>query len=63
MDMANVETIKRGEFVKRKPDASKVYQRGEFDRSTGKYSLVDTDDTSREVFVRKGTKLAVGFTY
>ena len=58
-----VEAIKRGEFVKRKADAAKVYQRGFYDRSTQRFSLVDCDDVNREVFVKKGTKLFVGFTH
>lgn len=61
--LAAVETIRKGEFVKRKPTDTKVYQRGDYDRSSGKFSLVDTDDVNREVFVRKGTKLFVGFTH
>lgn len=58
-----VESIKRGEFVRRHPDANKTYKRGDFDRLTRRYSLVDCDDTSREVFVKKGAKLFVGFSY
>lgn len=61
--LAAVETIKRGEFVKRKPDATKVYTRGDYDRSSGKFSLVDAEDINREVWVKKGTKLFVGFSY
>ena len=58
-----VEHLPRGEFVKRTADARKVYQRGEYDRSTGKYSLVDCEDVNREVWVKRGTQLHVGFTY
>lgn len=58
-----VESIKRGEFVRRKPDATKTYTRGEYDASSKRYSLVDCDDANREVWVKKGTKLFVGFSY
>lgn len=58
-----VESIKRGEFVRRSADAKKTYQRGAFDPSTRRYSLTDCDDVNREVFVKKGTKLFVGFSY
>lgn len=58
-----VEELPRGEFVKRTADANKVYQRGEYDRSTGKYSLIDCEDVNREVWVKRGTQLHVGFTY
>ena len=60
---AKVEDIKVGEFVKRKQGADKVYRRGKYDAATKRYSLEDYDDTSREVFVKKGTNLFVGFSY
>ena len=61
--MMKVQDIKEGEFVKRKADATKVYRRGNYDRSSKRYSLIDCDDTNREVFVKAGTQLFVGFTY
>ena len=61
--LAAVETIKRGEFVRRKEGASKTYQRGEYDKTTKRFSLTDCDDANREIFVKKGTKLFVGFSY
>ena len=61
--LAAVETIKQGEVVRRKPDAQKTYQRGEYDKASKRYSLVDCDDANREVFVKKGTQLFVGFSY
>lgn len=62
-----VETLAPGEYVQRVNKAGepmkKVYQLGKFDRSTRKYELNDTDDISRAIYVRKGTKLHAGFTY
>ena len=58
-----VEAIPKGEYVKRNVEAGKVYIRGEYDRATKRYSLVDVDDHCREVWVKKGTKLFIGFTY
>lgn len=64
---AQVQNIKRGEFVRRlNKDGtaqSKVYQRSYYDAESQRYALDDVDDTSRQVFVRKGTRLQVGFTY
>lgn len=61
-----VEKIAKGEFVRRlstgTPNA-KTYQRGDFCRATQRYSLVDCADTNREVFVKRGTQLFVGFCY
>lgn len=61
--MAAVETIKRGEFVRRKSDAVKTYTRGDYCKSTKRYSLNDCDDANREVWVKRGTLLFVGFSY
>ena len=65
--VAQVQNIKRGEYVKRlNADGtaqSKTYQRSYYDADTKRYALDDVDDTSRQVFVRKGTKLLIGFTY
>ena len=65
--IAQVQNIKRGEFVRRlNADGtaqSKTYQRSYYVADTKRYALDDVDDTSRQVFVRKGTKLLVGFTY
>lgn len=60
--MVKVEEIAKGEFVRRKV-GGKTFTRGDYDRSTGRYSLVDCDDVNREVFVKRGTMLHVGFTY
>ena len=65
--VAQVQNIKRGEFVKRLNSdgtaQSKTYRRSYYDAESQRYALDDVDDTSRQVFVRKGTKLLVGFTY
>jgi hypothetical protein len=63
MNTQAVETIKKGEFVKRKADAKGVFTRGDYDKVTKRYSLVDTEDHCREVWVKKGTMLFVGFDY
>lgn len=44
------------------PNAT-VFVRGEYDKVTKRYALEDTLDMNREVFVRKGILLHVGFTY
>jgi len=58
-----VQSIAKGEYVRRNADTTKTYQRGEYDRSTKRYSLIDCDDCNREIFVKAGTVLFVGFTY
>lgn len=58
-----VKYTRQGEYVKRKPDAAKVYRRGEYDRATNRFSLVDCEDTSREIFVKADALVTVGFDY
>lgn len=58
-----VETIKQGEYVKRKADAKKVYIRGEYCRESKAYELTDAEDMNRQIYVKKGAVLYVGFTY
>lgn len=61
--MVLVQGIRKGEYVMRKPDAKKVYIRGAYDATSKRYALTDCNDTSREIWVKRGTPLVVGFTY
>jgi hypothetical protein len=63
MDNLTVECLPIGEYVKRKPDSSKVYRRAAYNPSVGKYQLDDVEDCSRAIYVKKGTPLFFGFTY
>jgi hypothetical protein len=58
-----VEALPLGEYVKRKANSKTVYKRGEYDRSSKTYSLIDCSDINREIFVKRGTPLFFGFTY
>jgi hypothetical protein len=58
-----IENVKQGEYLKRKPHANKVYTRSVYDRFAKRYACDDTDDCSREVFLKKGTIVYIGFTY
>jgi hypothetical protein len=57
-----VEALK-GEFVKRKPDAKKVYRVEGYSRALKRWELSDCDDINRIVYVKPGTLLFAGFTY
>lgn len=63
MQYQPVESVPQGEYVRRKAEASKTYQRGEYDRISRRYELVDVDDMNRVIYVKRGTALWVGFTY
>jgi hypothetical protein len=41
----------------------RVWIRGDYDRSSRRYSLTATDDMNREIFVKRGTLLEAGFTF
>ena len=62
-----VAKVKKGEFVRRtKKDGTpmdKVFIRDDFERSVGKYRLIDAEDVNREVFVSKDAIVFVGFSY
>lgn len=58
-----VHTLKRGEYIKRKQDARKVYKLAGYCRLNKAYQLDDCDDISRAIYVKKGTAVFAGFTY
>lgn len=47
-------SVKKGDFLKRKLSSKTVWRRGHYDASSKTYSLVDTMDINREIFL-KGT--------
>lgn len=58
-----VHTLKRGEYVKRKADSRKIYQLAGYCRFNKAYQLDDCEDSSRAIYVKKGTAVFAGFTY
>ena len=62
-----IEQVPIGEFVRKiRKDGEpmqKVFTRQEFCRWEKKYQLDDEEDISRCVYLKKGTLVAVGFTY
>ena len=58
-----IQDVKKGDFVRRTADAKKVYTRGAYDASTRSYALNDVGDISRDVLVKTGTIVFIGFTY
>tara|TARA_R100000951_G_scaffold23673_2_gene19911 strand:- start:2687 stop:2878 length:192 start_codon:yes stop_codon:yes gene_type:complete len=63
MKAIKLKDVKRGEFIKRKPDANKVFTKGEYDREFKKYRCDDQDDISRDSLLGGSTTVYVGFTY
>jgi hypothetical protein len=58
-----ISSLKKGEFFKRKPDARKVYVKGDYDRSERTYTGMDTEDISRAIYLKGTTRVYVGFDY
>jgi hypothetical protein len=55
--------LKAGTFFRRKPDAAKVYVRGEYLPGEKKFSCTEYGDMSREMFLRGTTQVFVGFCF
>jgi len=58
-----LKNVKRGEFLKRKIDANKVYVRGEYDRHYKKFRCDDWDDISRDMLIDGEKIVFVDFTF
>lgn len=61
MEKIIVKKIKKGEYVKRKLEANRVWVRGDYCRSQKKFSLTAFDDHCMEIFVKPTTELFVNF--
>jgi hypothetical protein len=55
--------LKAGTFFRRKPDAAKVYVRGEYLSGEKKFSCTDYGDMNREIFLVGTTPVFVGFCF
>jgi hypothetical protein len=53
----------KGEYVKLKKDAKKVWKVDGFDKTYKMWVLIDCDDISNYRHVKPKTKLFAGFTY
>ena len=55
--------LPRGEFFKRKPNANKVYVRGEYYRPERKFACDDWNDISRDILLRGSTIVYTEFSF
>ena len=65
MHAVKLRDLKKGTEFKRKPDAHKVYIRGEFirDDRLNKYSCEDWEDISRWIHLKGDTVVWTGFDW
>jgi hypothetical protein len=58
-----LKSVKPGDYVKRKADSKAVYIKGDYDRTTKSFELVDVEDINRVVYIKANKPVYVGFTY
>lgn len=63
MQQVKIEDVKKGEFVRRKLDAKTTFIKDEYCRFDKRYMLMDDQDISRFIGLKKGTTVFIGFTY
>ena len=63
MQQVKLKDCKQGEYIMRKPNSKKVYIKHDYDRSTKRYSLMDTEDINRSIWLKGNTLVFIGFTY
>jgi hypothetical protein len=55
--------VKPGDYVKRKSDSKAVYIKGDYDRTTKSFELVDVEDINRVIYIKATKPVYIGFTY
>ena len=55
--------VKKGEFIKRKDSHSKVYQKGDYDRSAKAFWLHDWSDINHSVLVKPNKLVFCNFEF
>mgnify|MGYP003110523327 CR=1 FL=1 len=63
MQQVKIENVKKGEFVRRKLDAKTTFIKDEYCRFDKRYILMNDQDISRSIGLKKGTTVFIGFTY
>jgi len=63
MKSSKISQVKNGEYIKRKPESSKVYIRGAYCKISKAYSCVNFDDINNEIFIKSNTMVFVNFTF
>ena len=58
-----IEKVKKGDYVRKKSGAKKTYIAGGYCRYNKRYELTDTEDMNRQIYLKKGKDVFVGFTY
>lgn len=63
MRQVQMRDIKKGEFIRRKPESKDTYIKGKYDRSNKDFSCTSFWDTNKEIFIKPTTKVWIDFTF
>ena len=63
MKKVQMRDVKKGEFIRRKPEAKDTYIRGEYDRSNKDYSGTSFWNINKEIFIKPNTYVWIGFDF
>jgi len=58
-----IETVKKGDFFRRKPEAKTTFSREDFCRYSKKYEGQDFEDMNRVCYFKKGTLVFINFEF
>lgn len=58
-----IETLKFGEYFKKKATSKKIFRLDEFCRFNKAYQATDFEDCSNFIYLKKGTNIFVGFEF
>jgi hypothetical protein len=61
--MPKIETLKKGDFFRKKEGAKKTFTRGDYNRSTNRYECQNFDDISDYCELKKGTEVFTDFEF
>lgn len=61
--MQNIETLKKGEFFKRKEGAAKTFTRGAYCKTNKAYECQNWEDISDFIYLKKGKQVFIDFEY
>jgi len=63
MECKKISEVTKGDYVRRSLTTSKTYKKGDYDRASKKFSLIDCADVNHEIFVVGTCQVFIGFTY
>jgi len=63
MQSTKIQDVKKGDYIMRKPDAKKIYVRGDYDRTARAFYCTDVQDINRGILIKTDKPVFVGFTY